>query len=105
MSRKYDEIKAFLKAEALKPESRLRMPTIAELMRRFHASQSPVSRAVHDLEKEGVLYCRRGTGIVSRSGAAPFTVRPPAEEAGRGNVAFLCEVPVRTLPSYRRYSA
>lgn len=90
MSRKYDEIKAFLKAEALKPESRLRMPTIAELMRRFHASQSPVSRAVHDLEKEGVLYCRRGTGIVSRSEAAPFTVRPPAEEAGRGNVAFLC---------------
>lgn len=32
MSRKYDEIKAFLKAEALKPESRLRMPTIAELV-------------------------------------------------------------------------
>ena len=88
MSRKYYEIKAFLKAEALKTESRLRMPTIAELMRRFHASQSPVSRAVHDLEREGVLYCRRGAGIVSRSGSAPFTVKPPAEVKRRGEVAF-----------------
>ena len=39
MSEKYDEIKAYLKAEALKPASRLRMPTIAELMRRFRASE------------------------------------------------------------------
>ena len=88
MSQKYDEIKAFLKAEALKPESRVRMPTIAELMQRFRASQSPVSRAVHDLEREGVLYCRRGAGIVSRSGSAPFTVKPPAEVKRRGEVAF-----------------
>lgn len=80
MSQKYDEIKAFLKAEALKPESRVRMPTIAELMQRFRASQSPVSRAVHDLEREGVLYCRRGAGIVSRSGSAPVH----RETAGRG---------------------
>ncbi len=88
MSQKYEEIKAFLKEEALKPESRTRMPTIMELMQRFRASQSPVSRAVHDLEKEGVLYCRRGTGIVSRSGHAPFTVKPPKEVAKLGTVAL-----------------
>lgn len=29
-------------------------------------------------------------GIVSRSGAAPVYSPSPAEEAGRGNVAFLC---------------
>ena len=80
MSEKYDEIKAYLKEEALKPASRLRMPTIAELMRRFRASQSPVSRAVHDLEKEGILLCRRGTGIVSCAGSAPYEVRPAREK-------------------------
>ena len=90
MSQKYDEIKAFLKEEALKPSGRLRMPTIAELMRRFHASQSPVSRAVHDLEKEGILICRRGTGIVSCSGSSPYEVLPKQETVCHANVVFLC---------------
>lgn len=90
MSQKYDEIKAFLKEEALKPASRLRMPTIAELMRRFHASQSPVSRAVHDLEKEGILLCRRGTGIVSCSESSPYEVRPEKEPDRHANVVFFC---------------
>lgn len=88
MSQKYEEIKSFLKEEALKPESRTRMPTIAELMQRFRASQSPVSRAVHDLEREGVLYCRRGMGIVSRSDAAPVTVQPKTGTKSCGNIAF-----------------
>ncbi len=88
MSEKYDEIKAYLKEEALKPASRLRMPTIAELMRRFRASQSPVSRAVHDLEKEGILLCRRGTGIVSCAGSAPYEVRPAREKDRHANVVI-----------------
>lgn len=90
MSQKYDEIKAFLKEEALKPSGRLRMPTIAELMRRFHASQSPVSRAVHDLEKEGILICRRGTGIVSCSGNSPYEVPPEQKMDRHANVVFFC---------------
>ena len=88
MSEKYDEIKAYLKEEALKPASRLRMPTIAELMRRFRASQSPVSRAVHDLEKEGILLCRRGTGIVSCAGSTPYEVRPAKKKDRHANVVI-----------------
>ena len=64
---KYEKIKAFLLEEALKPESRLKMPTVQELMRKFGASQSPVSRAIRDLERDGVVRCRRGSGMVSCS--------------------------------------
>lgn len=88
MSRKYEAIKAYLKEEVLKPESKTRMPTILELMRRFRASQSPVSRAVHDLEQEGVLYCRRGVGIVSRSDRSSVTIRPKDGTKVLGNIAF-----------------
>ena len=35
---KYDRIRSFLLEEALKPESRLKMPTVQELMRKFGAS-------------------------------------------------------------------
>ena len=48
---KYDRIRSFLLEEALKPESRLKMPTVQELMRKFGASQSPVTRAIRDLER------------------------------------------------------
>lgn len=65
--RKYDQIRAFLLAESLKPESRQKMPTVQELMRKFGASQSPVCRAIRDLEKAGVVRCRRGAGMVSCS--------------------------------------
>ncbi len=92
MSKKYEEVKAFLKAEALKSESRLRMPTVAELMKRFRASQSPVIRAVHDLEAEGILYCRRGVGIVSRTDMPPFSIPAPAPTTNKtesGTIAFI----------------
>lgn len=92
MSKKYDEIKEFLKSEALKAESRQRMPTVAEMMKRFRASQSPVIRAVHDLEKEGILYCRRGVGIVSRTGMQPFIIADSTKTARKSinkTIAFI----------------
>ena len=36
----------------------------------------------------GVLYCRRGMGIVSRSDRGRVTVRPKKEGVARGNIAF-----------------
>ena len=86
---KYEKIKAFLLEEALKPESRLKMPTVQELMRKFGASQSPVSRAIRDLERDGVVRCRRGSGMVSCS--VPVheeSFLKTAEESGK-TVLFL----------------
>ena len=86
---KYEQIKAFLLEEALKPESRLKMPTVQELMRKFGASQSPVSRAIRDLERDGVVRCRRGSGMVSCS--VPVheeSFLKTAEESGK-TVLFL----------------
>ncbi len=80
---KYDRIKLFLKEEALKPESRLKMPTVQELMRKFGASQSPVMRAIRDLENEGVVRCRRGSGMVSCGAAAEFETPMPENEYGK----------------------
>ena len=78
---KYDRIRSFLLEEALKPESRLKMPTVQELMRKFGASQSPVTRAIRDLEREGVVRCRRGSGMVSCSAAARRRASPKSSPA------------------------
>ena len=86
---KYDRIKAFLMEEALKPESRLKMPTVQELMRKFGASQSPVTRAIRDLEHEGVVRCRRGSGMVSCSAAAREENFPEEMEESDTTVLFL----------------
>ena len=84
---KYDRIRSFLLEEALKPESRLKMPTVQELMRKFGASQSPVTRAIRDLEREGVVRCRRGSGMVSCS-AAVREESFPEELAGSGKAVL-----------------
>ena len=84
---KYDRIRSFLLEEALKPESRLKMPTVQELMRKFGASQSPVTRAIRDLEREGVVRCRRGSGMVSCSAAAREESFPE-ELAGSGKAVL-----------------
>ena len=86
---KYDRIKAYLMEEALKPESRLKMPTVQELMRKFGASQSPVTRAIRDLEHEGVVRCRRGSGMVSCSAAAREENFPEGQEESDFTVLFL----------------
>lgn len=86
---KYDRIKAFLLEEALKPESRQKMPTVQELMRKFGASQSPVSRAIRDLERDGVVRCRRGSGMVSCSAAAREENFPEEMNGSGRTVLFL----------------
>ncbi len=62
---KYDQIKEYLKKQALDSRAHTRMPTVRELMRMFDASQSPVMRAVHDLQSDGIVDCRPGIGIVA----------------------------------------
>lgn len=92
MENKYDKIKSFLMEEALKPESRLKMPTVQELMRKFGASQSPVCRAIRDLEKEGVVRCRRGSGMVSCGAAAKMEENHPEREFGAGNTVLFLRI-------------
>lgn len=87
---KYDKIKEFLRAEALKPESRYRMPTVQELKQLFGVSQAPVCRAIRDLVLEGVVKCRRGSGMVS-CGAQPSRMSRVVKSgpAENGNVLLL----------------
>lgn len=88
MSQKYDEIKAFLKAEALKPTLGSE-PTIAELMQRFRAS--PVSGAAARYTISSARVCSTAAAAPASSAAPearPFTVKPPAEVKRRGEVAF-----------------
>lgn len=89
MSSKYDEIKQYLKAEALKPASRKRMPTTRELMKRFGASQSPVSRAIRDLQDEGIIVCRQGSGIVSCGSSKQPEISARTPEKNLKNILFL----------------
>lgn len=60
-----DKIKEFMRAEALKPESAFKMPTMRELTKRFGVSLVTVTRAIKDLEAEKVIICRHGSGIVA----------------------------------------
>ena len=62
---KYEQIKNYLEAEAVKPESARRMPTVRELMRRFNVSLATVNRALAELEREEVIVRRQGAGIVA----------------------------------------
>jgi DNA-binding LacI/PurR family transcriptional regulator/DNA-binding transcriptional regulator YhcF (GntR family) len=65
MKLKYAEIKKWLKKESLKPESSIRMPTVRELMRSFNVSLATVNRALQDLEQDGLISRRHGSGIVA----------------------------------------
>lgn len=63
---KYLKVKSYLEAVAVKPESAMRMPTVRELMNQFNVSLATVNRALSELENDGVIVRRQGSGIVAR---------------------------------------
>lgn len=62
---KYLKVKSYLEKVAVRPESRLRMPTVRELMSQFNVSLATVNRALSELENDGVIVRRQGSGIVA----------------------------------------
>jgi len=62
---KYLKIKEYLQGLLLHPESNVKMPTVRELMRQFNVSLATVNRALDDLENEGAIVRRPGSGIVA----------------------------------------
>lgn len=87
MELKYLKIKEYLKAEALKPQSKQHMPTVRELMRLFGVSQAPVSRALKELEFEGIINCRQGSGIRSIPQTKPDLAY--LSKAAKGKILFI----------------
>lgn len=67
---KYVLIKEYLQELALLPESKQKMPTVAEIRRNFGVSLAPVARALQELEHEGVISRRQGSGIVATGATA-----------------------------------
>lgn len=84
---KYIEIKEWLRKEACKPESRKKMATVREIQRRFAVSQAPVSRALQELEREGVILCRQGAGITANSDTGIDVAMTP-EFQEKGDIIF-----------------
>jgi DNA-binding LacI/PurR family transcriptional regulator len=74
-----DKVKVYMRQEALKPESAFKMPTMRELTKRLHVSLGTVTGAIKELEMEGLVTCRQGSGIVA--------TRPCASEAILGSTA------------------
>ena len=62
---KYLKIKEHLQTVVLEPSSSVKMPTVRELMRNFNVSLATVNRALSELENEGVIVRKQGSGIVS----------------------------------------
>lgn len=62
---KYLKIKLYLEQMAVRPESAIRMPTVRELMGQFNVSLATVNRALSELENDGVIVRRQGSGIVA----------------------------------------
>lgn len=62
---KYETIIEYLREEAVKPESRMKMPSVRELMRHFNLSLATVNRALQQLEQDGTIIRRQGCGIIS----------------------------------------
>lgn len=83
---KYQVIKEWLRAEACKPESRQRMPTVRDIRQQFNVSLAPVARALQELEREGIIRCRQGSGIVAVAGnpVVSENVRPDTD----GEIVF-----------------
>ena len=85
---KYEQIKSYLQAEAVKPESATRMPTVRELMRRFNVSLVTVNRALSELEHAKVIVRRQGAGIVAARSSREVARLEAEPESGRKCLAF-----------------
>lgn len=85
---KYEQIKNYLKAEAVKPESAMRMPTIRELMRQFNVSLATVNRALSELEHTKVIIRRQGAGIIATKENCEVIRLEAKQESGKKCLAL-----------------
>ncbi len=85
---KYWKIKEYLEEVAVLPESATRMPTVRELMARFNVSLSTVNRALSELENDGVITRRQGSGIVSAGRSREVKRLDPQNYECRKNLVF-----------------
>ncbi len=86
---KYWKIKEYLAEVAVRPESATRMPTVRELMARFNVSLSTVNRALAELENEGIITRRQGSGIVSAGNTRQVKRLEPQSIENRKNLVFV----------------
>lgn len=64
---KYQKLKEQLLEEFIRPSSSSRLPTIREIMKHYSVSQATVTRALGELEQEGIVLRRNRTGnLVNR---------------------------------------
>ena len=88
---KYEMIKEYLREEALKPSSTLKMPTVRTLTRQFSVATATVLRALQELEYENIIRRRHGSGIVAvrpDSIDANLTMKRNSSEEGVRKVVY-----------------
>ncbi|WP_294477067.1 substrate-binding domain-containing protein [uncultured Victivallis sp.] len=86
---KYLKVKSYLEEVAVRPESRRRMPTVRELMSQFNVSLATVNRALSELENDGVIVRRQGSGIVAAGTERTVgRLEKDVANAGSGQILF-----------------
>ena len=107
---KYLKVKSYLEEVAVRPESRRRMPTVRELMSQFNVSLATVNRALSELENDGVIVRRQGSGIVA-AGTERTVGRllDDAEKSDAGQILFAYidypdETPWRIIHTITQYA-
>ena len=107
---KYLKVKSYLEKVAVRPESRRRMPTVRELMSQFNVSLATVNRALSELENDGVIVRRQGSGIVA-AGTERTVGRllDDAEKSDAGQILFAYidypdETPWRIIHTITQYA-
>lgn len=93
---KYEQIKEYLKAEALKPEAISGMPSVRTLMRRFNVAMATVNQALIELEHEKVIIRQQGRGIIAARAEQLVCVLPEDREKPLIILAFP-DYPAETL--------
>ncbi|MGN0872603.1 MAG: substrate-binding domain-containing protein [Victivallales bacterium] len=86
---KYWKIKEYLQAVAIRPESAVQMPTVRELMGQFNVSLATVNRALSELENEGIIVRRQGSGIVAAGNNRAVKRMDSAASRSSGNILFV----------------
>ncbi len=79
---KYEIIKEWLQTEARKPGANVKMPTVREIQRHFGVSQAPVSKALQELESEGIIRRQQGAGITAVISGKKQIIEPEKHKAG-----------------------
>ena len=85
---KYEKVKHHLQRLILDPSTGRRLPTIRALQERFHASLTTVNRALAELEAEGLIVRRRGSGIRIASPVPDIGNLRSAESGRRPRLLF-----------------